>query len=76
MTTSTCQRADGEENAWPGVWVCRLSGLQQNRGRGECAPSLLAGFGILLNTLTLLSEYTPEELTRLATTVLGQSDDV
>jgi len=39
-------------------------------------PSLLAGLGFLLNTLTLLSEYTPEELNRLATTVPGQSEDV
>jgi Transposase DDE domain len=65
------QRAEGEENARARSWVCRLSGRQQKRGRKESAPALLAGLGILLNTLRLLSEYTPEELTRLATTVLG-----
>ncbi|MEA9390448.1 hypothetical protein SJI19_07815 [Acerihabitans sp. TG2] len=45
-------------------------------GRRGSASSLLAGLGILLNTLTLLSEYTPEELTRLATTILGPFEDV
>lgn len=70
------QRAEGEENARARSWVCRLSGRQQKWGRRESAPALLAGLGILLNTLTLLSEYTPEELTLLATTVLGPFEDV
>ena len=70
------QRAEGEENAAARRLVCRLSGRQQKRGRRESAAALLAGSGILLNTLTLLSEYTPEELTRLATTVLGPFEDV
>jgi len=70
------QRAEGEDNARARRWVCRLSGRQQKRGRMESAPSLLAGLSVLLNTLMLLSEYTPEELTRLATTVLGPFEDV
>lgn len=70
------QRAEGEENARARHWVSRLSGRQQKRGRMESAPELLAGLSVLLNTLTLLSEYTPEELTRLATTVLGPFEDV
>lgn len=32
--------------------------------------------GILLNALMLLSEYSPEQLTRLALTVLGPFEDV
>jgi len=67
---------EGEENARPRGWVCRLSGRQQKRERRESASSLLARLGLLLNTLTLLSEYTPEELTWLATTILGQFEDV
>jgi len=39
-------------------------------------PLLLAGLGFLLNTLTLLSKYAPEELNWLATTVPGQSEEV
>ena len=64
---------EGEENARSRGWVCRLSGRQQKRER---ALSLLVGLGFLLNALTLLSEYTPEELTRLATTILGPFEDV
>lgn len=70
------QRGEGEKNARARHWLCRLSGRQQKRGRRESAPALLAGLGILLNTLTLLSEYTPEELVRLATTVLGPFKNV
>jgi hypothetical protein len=69
-------RAEGEENARVRSWVCRLSGRQQKRGRMKSAPALRAGLSVLLNTLTLVSEYTPEELTRLATTVLGPFEDV
>ncbi|HHN6585301.1 TPA: hypothetical protein ACP61A_004340 [Escherichia coli] len=70
------QRAEGEENARAQHRVSRLSGRQQKRGRMESIPALLAGLSVLLNTLTLLSEYTPEELTRLATTVPGPFEDV
>ena len=42
----------------------------------ESAPALLAGLSVLLNTLTLLSEYMPEELARLVVTVLSPFEDV
>ncbi|HHN6585609.1 TPA: hypothetical protein ACP61A_004753 [Escherichia coli] len=42
----------------------------------ESTSALLTRLSILPNTLTLLSEYTPEELTRLATTVPGPFEDV
>lgn len=42
----------------------------------ESATGLLAGLSILLNRLQLLSEYTPEELTQLATSALDQLRDV
>ncbi|PHM66596.1 hypothetical protein Xkoz_03827 [Xenorhabdus kozodoii] len=70
------QRSEGEENARARRLICRLSGRQQKRGRLESAPALLAGLSILLNTLMLLSEYTPEELTLLAARALGQLGDV
>ncbi|MGG2142257.1 hypothetical protein [Symbiopectobacterium sp. RP] len=41
------------------------------RGRKESAPALLAGLSILLNTLTLLADYTPEELAHLAMVVFN-----
>ncbi|MDC9605845.1 hypothetical protein [Xenorhabdus griffiniae] len=69
------QRSEGEANARARAWVCRLSGRQQKRGRRESAPALLAG-SILLNALMLLSEHTPEELTQMAQTILGQFSDV
>ncbi|WP_165577064.1 hypothetical protein [Photorhabdus khanii] len=48
-----------------------------NRNGGDkSAPAILAGLSLLLNTLQLLSEYSAEELTRLAASVLGQFDDV
>lgn len=65
------QRGTSEEEVRARQLVCRLSGRQQKRGRRESAPALLAGLSILLNTLQLLSEYTPEELTQLATQALG-----
>ncbi|WP_145957519.1 hypothetical protein [Xenorhabdus hominickii] len=70
------QRSEGEENTRVRQWVCRLSGRQQKRGRLESAPALLAGLSVLLNTLMLLSEYTPEELAHLAARALGQFEDV
>ncbi|MGG2143155.1 hypothetical protein [Symbiopectobacterium sp. RP] len=51
--------------------ICRLSGRQQKRGRKESAPALLAGLSILLNTLTLLADYTPEELAHFAMVVFN-----
>ena len=70
------QRGEGEKAAQVRRQICRLSGRQQKRGRRESAPAILAGLSVLLNTLVLLSEYTPEELTRLARDALGQSGDV
>ncbi|MGG2140824.1 hypothetical protein [Symbiopectobacterium sp. RP] len=52
------QRAEGDDNAAARQLICRLSGRQQKRGRKESAPALLAGLSILLNTLTLLADYT------------------
>ncbi|OHV52048.1 hypothetical protein BB987_20775 [Photorhabdus temperata] len=70
------QRGNDEENIRARRLLCRLSGRQQKRGRRESAPAILAGLSLLLNTLQLLSEYSAEELTRLAASVLGQFDDV
>ncbi|NLS43381.1 hypothetical protein EXD76_03315, partial [BEV proteobacterium] len=60
------QRAEGDDNAAARQLICRLSVRQQKLGRKESAPELLAGLSILLNTLTLLADYTPEELAHLA----------
>ncbi|WP_158531029.1 hypothetical protein [Candidatus Williamhamiltonella defendens] len=65
------QRSEGNDNVAARQLICRLSGRQQKRGRIESAPALLAGLSILLNTLTLLAEYTPEELAHLAMLVLN-----
>ncbi|WP_158537798.1 MULTISPECIES: hypothetical protein [unclassified Photorhabdus] len=56
--------------------MCCLSGRQHKRRRRESAPAILAGLSLLLNTLQLLSEYSVEELTRLAASVLGQFGDM
>ncbi|NLS43371.1 transposase, partial [BEV proteobacterium] len=42
-------------------------------GRKESAPALLAGLSILLNTLTLLADYTPEEIAHLAWVIFHPS---
>ncbi|TDB41259.1 transposase, partial [Photorhabdus khanii] len=63
------QRGNDEENIRARRLLCRLSGRQQKRGRRESAPAILAGLSLLLNTLQLLSEYSAEELTRLAASV-------
>ncbi|MGG2143574.1 transposase [Symbiopectobacterium sp. RP] len=65
------QRAEGDDNAAARQLICRLSGQQQKRGRKESAPALLAGLSILLNTLTLLADYTPEELAHFAMVVFN-----
>uniref|UniRef100_T1I8J6 Transposase IS4-like domain-containing protein n=1 Tax=Rhodnius prolixus TaxID=13249 RepID=T1I8J6_RHOPR len=65
------QRAEGDDNTAARQLICRLSGRQQKRGRKESAPALLAGLSILLNTLTLLADYTPEELAHFAMVVFN-----
>ncbi|WP_445496230.1 hypothetical protein [Photorhabdus sp. SF281] len=69
-------RGADEENVRARRLLYRLSGRQQKRGRRESTPSILADLSLLLNTLQLLSEYSAEELTQLAASVLGQFDDV
>ena len=76
VLTWRLQRGTSAEGVRARQLVCRLSGRQQKRGRRESAPALLAGLSILLNTLQLLTEYTPEELTQLAASALGQFRDV
>jgi hypothetical protein len=76
VLTWRLQRETSTEGIRARQLVCRLSGRQQKRGKRESAPALLAGLSILLNTLQLLSEYTPEELTQLAASALGQFRDV
>jgi hypothetical protein len=57
--------------------LSRLSGRVQKRGRRESAPSILAGLSIVLNTLQLLSEYSADELRRMALLALnGELGDV
>ncbi|MGG2142622.1 transposase [Symbiopectobacterium sp. RP] len=65
------QRAEGDDNVAARQLICRLSGRQQKRGRKESAPALLAGLSIQLNTLTLLADYTPEELAHFAMVVFN-----
>ena len=57
--------------------LSRLSGRVQKRGRRESAPSILAGLSIVLHTLQLLSEYSADELRRMAQLALnGELGDV
>lgn len=51
--------------------LCRLSGRVQKRGKLESAPAILCGLSILLNTLQLLTEYSVEELNRMAQLVFN-----
>ncbi|NLS43287.1 transposase, partial [BEV proteobacterium] len=67
------QRAEGDDNAAARQLICRLFGRQQKRGRKESDPALLAGLSILLNTLMLLVDYTPEELAHLVWVIFHTS---
>jgi hypothetical protein len=53
--------------------LVRLSGRQMKRGQGQpgfTTPALMAGLGILLPMLGLLEEHSPDELKRLACSVM------
>lgn len=50
------------------AFFTRISGRQQKRGKFESAPTILAGLSTLLNSLQLLSEYSPDELNAIAKT--------
>ncbi len=65
------QRCNDEQNARVRVFLTRISGRVQKRGKRESAPAILAGLSILLNTLQLLSEYSEDELREMAEIALG-----
>ena len=71
VLTWRIQRSEDEQNQKIRIFLARLSGRQQKRGKLESAPAILAGLSILLNTLQLLSEYSIEELNEIATIALG-----
>ena len=73
VLTWRIQRSEDEHHQKIRVFLTRLSGRQQKRGRLESAPALLAGLSILLSTLQLLSEYSIDELNEIATMALGIS---
>lgn len=60
------QRSNDELNTRVRVFLARISGRLQKRGKRESAPAILAGLSILLNTLQLLSEYSEKELMEMA----------
>lgn len=49
-------------------FLVRLSGRQMKRRRPFTTPALLAGFYVLLTTLQLLEQYTPDQLRHYAQT--------
>ena len=73
VLTWRIQRSEDEQNQKIRIFLARLSGRQQKRGKLESAPAILAGLSILLNTLQLLSEYSIDELNEIATIALGTS---
>ena len=73
VLTWRIQRSEDEQNQKIRIFLARLSGRQQKRGKLESAPAILAGLSILLNTLQLLSEYSIDELNEIATMALGIS---
>lgn len=73
ILTWRIQRSEDEQNQKIRIFLTRLSGRQQKRGKLESAPAILAGLLILLNTLQLLSEYSIDELNEIATIALGTS---
>ncbi len=66
VPTWRVQRGTDEQNVRIRAFLTRISGRQQKRGKLESAPAILAGLSILLNTLQLLSEYSPDELNAIA----------
>lgn len=73
VLTWRIQRSEDKQNQKIRVFLARLSGRQQKRGRLESAPAILAGLSILLNTLQLLSEYSIDELNEIAAIAIGTS---
>lgn len=73
VLTWRVQRCTDEKNKQVRVFLARLSGRQQKRGKLESAPAILAGLSILLNTLQLLSEYLIDELNEIAAIAIGTS---
>lgn len=71
VLTWRIQRNNDEQNTKVRVFLTRISGRQQKRGRRESAPAILAGLSILLNTLQLLSEYSIDDLKSMAEIALG-----
>lgn len=65
------QRSNDEQNAKVRIFLTRISGRVQKRGKRESAPAILAGLSILLNTLKLLSEYSESDLREMAEIALG-----
>ena len=66
VLTWRVQRGTDEQNIRIRAFLTRISGRQQKRDKLESAPAILAGLSILLNTLQLLSEYSPDELNAIA----------
>ena len=66
VLTWRVQRGTDEQNVRIRAFLTRISGRQQKRGKLESAPTILAGLSILLSTLQLLSEYSPDELNAIA----------
>jgi len=71
VLTWRIQRSEDEQNQKIRIFLARLSGRQQKRGKLESAPAILAGLSILLNTLQLLSEYSIDELNEIAAIAIG-----
>lgn len=65
------QHSNDEQNAKVRVFLTRISGRVEKRGKRESAPAILAGLSILLNTLKLLSEYSENDLREMAEIALG-----
>lgn len=76
VLTWRIQRANDEQSIQVRQFLTRLSGRVQKRGKRESAPAILAGLSILLNTITLLSEYSAVELQQIAQQALGYLHDV
>ncbi len=76
VLTWRIQRANDEQSVRVRQFLTRLSGRVQKRGKRESAPAILAGLSILLNTITLLSEYSTTELQQIAQQAFGYLNDV
>jgi hypothetical protein len=66
-------RTEGKEAEAMRDLLVRLSGRQMKRGKGRAGftePALLAGLGVLISMLDLLSEHSIEEIRNLAASTL------